>query len=160
MKFRALLASLLALSLLTQTACSPLDRLIDAVTQAVNQIWTWSPPTNGQASLNCTVVLYDQAVSNPGFEAHFRPAYVSPSQYILWSQACLSGPKHSLPTVKASGYKNDPAFTKKAVCWATNGYIPGDPDFRCHFDQREDFWWVLALPLSRDGYMAVGVLGT
>ena len=151
MKCRATLLAVM-LAFVGLTGCAPIDRLWSLI----NNTLAWMVGANpNYPGVNCAVVIFDQQVDSQ-LSTWFKPADVNPSMWATWTQACLTGPTHSLPTFKASGYPNNPNTNKRAICWARPGYVPGDPGFRCSFDYEGRFFWVGSLSTSKDGQMAVG----
>lgn len=155
MKFRAMLFAAV-LGFVSLTACAPIDRLWQTINNTL--AWVVGTAPNG-SGINCAVVIFDQQV-NSQLQTFFKPADVNVALWPAWTSACLTGPSHSLPTFKASGYPNDVNLQKRAICWAHPGYVPGDPGFRCSFDYQPRFFWVGSLATSKDGQMAVGATTT
>ena len=147
----ALCAAMLAFVGLT--ACNPIDRLADLINKTIAQVFGTSPNSPG---VDCSVIIFDQQVDSR-LSTFFKPVSYPPQSWPLWTQACLTGPTHSVPTFKASGQPNTPNPNKHAVCWA-RGYVPGDPGLRCSFDYEIRFFWVSSLSTSGDGHMVVGAL--
>jgi hypothetical protein len=153
MKLRVLLCSL---ALFATAACLPnLDRIQQAIITAINNVMGGNA---AKGAVSCAVVLFDQSIDPATNRALYTPVY-PPNDPYIWIQACMTGPRHSVPTYKASGYNNGGDPNKNAVCWVINAPPPGELKFPCAFDTDARYNWVKYLGTSFNGKMVVGSLG-
>lgn len=126
-----------------------------AIERAMKSIFG-HPPYN--PNIDCAVVIFDQSINPNDYKAHFTPVH-TPNDIYAWLTGCFGAQwaPHVVPTYKATGYVNNPAAPKKAVCFVTNFNPDGDMMFTCNFTrQLPEQGWVPFLPTNYDGYFAVG----
>ena len=133
-----------------------LNVLQRTIAAAINVVFG-HPPSN--TNIDCAVIIFDAAVDGTTFQTEYTPVH-TPNDIYAWITGCLgagAGP-HRVPTFKATGFPNTPNPDKQAVCWATSWPPNGNMRFPCTFDRDPHLSWVTDVRLSRDGYMAVGVV--